>query len=512
MAKKGRRQAAVTSKTLVLNGGLNYAQSVANIADNELSRAANMIYDPDTDQLMARPGTNCVTAEALGYSIQIGYFYVKDSTTSFHIAASNGKLYYLVGDAYVEIGSLNDTTTVPSFVTFNSKLIIADGGTHLHTWAGTGGLSELATSPAADALAVIKNRLVANHVSEDDSVYLSKTNDETDWNTAGSAVGLKAGFGDLLRVNAFGVYGDDLIISKVGEASKRMYRLNVADPSTTSWYVASLSFNNAASSATTMVGAWNNVYFVDTDGFKTLKGVTEYGDLQIDRIGSKVNPIFTSTSTCNYVSYVPTYNSVWFNVLDRVFCYTERYNSAQNSIIANSTQKNVAFTDLFFKWGRPTSVYEADDVVYITGLNGHLYQLDETVATDETSPGVRVNYTCGVKTKTFSYFDDIILRKIQWYLRPKKAGTGVINLCWSENDKVQLKNFTILGSGELLYSATEYLNDATGYLYEVGASAWTEETRNRYRGTDIAFEIEITSGRCGVEWCKFELAELEGGE
>ena len=67
-------------------------------------------------------------------------------------------------------------------------------------------------------------------------------------------------------------------------------------------------------------------------------------------------------------------------------------------------------------------------------------------------------------------------------------------------------------AGELLYDANEYLYGATGFLYEVGVEAWTEETRNRYRGTDIAFEIELNTGRCGVEWCKFEMAELEGGE
>jgi hypothetical protein len=190
-----------------------------------------------------------------------------------------------------------------------------------------------------------------------------------------------------------------------------------------------------------------------------------------------------------------------------VFCYTERYNTVTGGI-----QKITAFTDLYFKWGRVTSVYEGDGVVYLTGLDGYLRKLDETTTTDEVTPSVYQAYTCAVKTKTFSYFDDIILRKIQWYLRPKSAGTGVLNLCYTENDKVQLKQFTMNAAGELLYDANEYLYGATGFLYEVGVAAWTEETRNRYRGTDIAFEIELNTGRCGVEWCKFEMAELEGGE
>jgi len=508
MARKGRRQAAVTSKTLILNGGLNYAQSAANIADNELTRASNVIYDPDTDQLMARPGTDCITDTALAAAIDIGYYYVKDASTAFHVAASGGVLYYLDGTTYTAIATLHDVTVVPSFATFNSKLIVADGSANLSYWDGTivsPTLTAIATSPAATALAVINNRLVANADDEDDSVYLSKTNDETDWDTAGSAIGLKAGFGDLLKVNAFGVYGDDLVISKVGDASKRLYRLNVSSPTTSEWYIKSLSFNNAAKSANTMVGAWNNIFFVDDDGFKTLKGVQEYGDLQVDRIGQKINTVFTSSITCNYVTYIPSYNSVMFNVSDRVFCYTERYDPQSGNRIP-------AFTDLYFKWGRPTSIYEGDGVVYLTGYNGHLYKLDETLGTDETVPSTTANYTCSVKTKSFSFFDDIMLRKVQFYMRPKKAGTGNINLCYTESDKILLKTFTVLGSGELLYSATEYLAAATGYVYEVGAAAWTEESRNRYRGTELAFEIEVTTGRSGIEWCKFELAELEGGE
>jgi hypothetical protein len=503
MARKGRRQAAVTSKNLVMNGGLNYAQSPANIADNELTRAANMIYDPDTDQLMARPGCSIVTSVPLTGGITSAYYYVKDSTTAYHIAACGDKLYYLDGTTYSAIGTIESGSS-PSFVTFNSKLLIADGGTGIKTWDGTT-YSAITTSPNASSLTVIKNRVVANAVDEDDSVYMSKTNDETDWDTTSSAIGLKAGFGDLLSVNAFGVYNDDLIVSKTGDASKRLYRVNVGSSTTSEWYVSSLSYNNAATSANTMVGAWNNIFFIDTDGFKTLKGIQEYGDLEVDRIGNKINTVFTSTANLNFVAYLPTYNSVWFNVSDRVFCYTERYDPNGGSLKTGA--RVPAFTDLFFAFGRVNVAYEANDIVYLCGNNGHLYKLDELLSLDNGS-----NYICAVKTKTFSYFDDIMLRKIQWYLRPKLAGTGVLNLCYSENDKVQLKSFSFVSSGTLLYDSTGYLDAANEYIYEAGMAPWTEETRNRYRGTDIAFEVEMYTGRAGVEWCKAEIAELEGGE
>jgi len=456
---------------------------------------------------MSRPGTSCQTATALGDPILKGYYYVKDANTAYHICAAGGKLYYLSGaglDAWTEIGDLADSTTTPSFITFNSKLLIADGGADIKYWDGSI-FGTITSSPQATALAVIKNRVVANATDEPDSVYLSKTNDETNWDTSGSAVGLKAGFGDMLSVNAFGVYGDDLIISKVGANSKRLYRLNVADATTTNWYVASLSENNSSQNANTMISAWNNVFFVDSNGFKSIKGVTQYGDLQIDLVGRKINTVLAQTNICDGMAYIPTYNAIWFNIGDRVFCYTERYSAEAGTAIP-------AFTDINFAWNRCTSIYEANDIVYLTGYDGYLHRLDESLATDETDPSTAVSYISAVRTKTFTFFTDAILRKIQAYLRPKAVGAGHIQVCYAENDKVILKSFLTTAEGEYLYDATGYLNDATGYLYDTGTSPWVEATRQRYRNYEMAFEVELTSGRVGVEWIKAEIASLEGGE
>lgn len=510
MPRKSSKQAGVQSITMNLNGGLNYAQSPANIADNELKRAMNFIYDPETDQLMTRPGSSCQTASALSDPILQGYYYVKDSTTAYHICASGGKLYYLSGaglDEWTEIGSLADSSTRPSFLTFNGHLLIADGGTGIKYWDGST-YNTIADSPNASALSVIGNRVVANAVDEPDSVYLSAPNDAESadaWDTTKSAVGLKAGYGDLLAVNAFGVFKSDLIISKVGSNSKRLYRLNVEDATTTNWFVESLSENNASQTAHTMLSAWNNVFFIDTNGFKSLKGVQEYGDLQVDAVGRKINTIFAQSYNADGMAYIPSYNAIWFNIGDRVFCYTERHDPT-------SGKNNPAFTNLLFNWGRCTSIYEADDVVYLTGYNGYLYKLDEELDTDETEPDVTSSYISTVRGKTLSFFADGVLRKLEFYLKPKSVGDGILYVCRSENDKVLLKSFSTVAEGQYVYDATDYLNDATGFLYDLGTSSWNESTRNRFRGTEMAFEIELSSGRCGVEWCKAEIALLEGGE
>lgn len=509
--RRSSKQQTVQQVSLQLSGGVNWAQSPANIADNELTRAQNFIYDPETDYLVSRPGTTCQTAAVCdgANAILRGYYYEKSSSVAYHVAACNGNLYYLSGaglDAWTAIGALTDATTTPAFLTFNNKLLIADGGTAIRTWDGST-YATLAGSPAASVLSMIRNRVVCNAVDEPDSVYLSGPNDETDWTTTapGAAIGLKAGFGDMLQVNAFSVFGDDLIVSKKGDREKRLYRVNVADATPTNWYVSDLSQNNAAVNAHVMLGAWNNVYFLDSNGFKSIRGTADYGDLQADAIGRKINTLFTPTTVFGFLTYVPSLNVIWFGISDRVICYTERNDPTTGSRVP-------AFTNLTFGWGRCTSVYEAGDDVYMTGVDGYLHKLDDSVSTDETAPGVTVAIPFAVRTKTNAFFVDGVVRKMQWYLKPKNAGTAVIYVVDADGDKHTLTSFDLPAEGEYLYDATGYLDDATGYLYDTGTLAWVETTRNRFRADSMAFELELTSGRCGVEWVKAEIALLEGGE
>lgn len=527
---RASKHSAVSQVKMLLNGGLNYANSPSSIADNELVLATNMIYDPETDCLITRPGTSCVAAsQALslqiltedgkrivtensdplggeeGHPILSLYYYEKSTSVAYLVCAYNGKLYYLSGSVWEEIGDLTDTTTVPSFLTFNSKLLIADGGTHIRTWDGTT-YTTLGTSPQATALKVIKNRVVANATDEPDSVYLSTPNDETGWDTAGTAVGLKAGFGDNMAVNGFAVFGDDLIISKKGDSLKKIYRLNVADVTTTNWYIQELSSNNACQNPQTITEAWNNVFFVDSNGFKSLKGVQQYGDLQVDAIGRKINQLFASQTSCDFITYIPKYNAIWFGMGQRVFCYTERhgYNSEGASVALP------AFTNLLFKQGRIRSICQAGDTIYLAGDDGYLYELNESIATDENG-STEEYFTSSVRTKTVTTGADLILKKLQVYLKPKVAGLASINVV-SGDRVIQMKTVTLPTDGSYLYNATTYLASATQYLYDEGALPWTETTRGRVRSIEMAYELNVSSGRVGVEWFKADIASLEGGE
>ena len=496
------QQGAVTPIQIKFDGGLNYSDSPTKIADNELCRALNVIYNSQTGTPETRPGTTCITATPLGSPILKVYYYEKSLIAKYLVCASGGKLYYLSGDAWVEIGALNDSTTVPSFLTFNSYLLIADGGTNLKKWEGTT-LSSLTDGLSATAIAEIGARVVINSESDPDLVTFSGIEDETMWDTAdltNPALGLRAGFGDNMMVNGFAVFGSDLLVSKRGDSEKRFYRINTADATPTNWQVARLTANNASQNPHTLVSAFNNVFFVDNNGFKSIKGVTEYGDLQIDMVGAKVNTQFGQTA-CDEVVYLPIFTAIWYLLSQRVYAYHRIYDADGNL--------RHAFTDMQFEQGRITSITQAGDIVYLAGYNGYLYKIDNTSAKDETAPDVFADYPCLVISKRFSMFGGGILRKTSLELKALDITgetSAYLRVNTVERDGILLKTISILSAAEALADATGDLADATEILGDMSGSAWVETTTNRVRGTSLQFQIDSQSGRFGLEGLQAEVA------
>jgi hypothetical protein len=187
-----------------------------------------------------------------------------------------------------------------------------------------------------------------------------------------------------------------------------------------------------------------------------------------------------------------------------VFCYTERNDPAVGSIVP-------AFTEIVFQWGRCTSVYQAGDDVYLTSYDGYLYKLDELLSTDEVTQGVTESYVASVRGKMFTFGGDGILRKLQYYITPKSVGTAIMSILTDASTSITVKTITLAADGQYLYDATGYLYDATQFLYDLGSSPVIETTRNRVRSDEMAFQLEVTTGRCGIEWCKAEIAFVEGG-
>jgi len=494
------QEGATTSISFRFDGGLNYSESPSNIADNELCRAYNIIYNASTGTPETRPGTTCVTAAALAHPIQKIFNYEKSAASKWLVCASYGKLYYLDVDAWVEIGNLTDTTTIPAFLTFNTYLLIADGGTNLKKWDGST-LTSLSDGLTATAIAEIGGRVVINSKVDPDLVTFSGMENETMWDTAdltNPAIGLRAGFGDNMMVNAFGVFGTDLIVSKRGDSEKRMYRISTAGVPT-EWTVSKLSSNNCAQNAHSIVGAFNNIFFVDTNGFKSIKGVTEYGDLQVESTGDRVNVAFKDTA-CREMTYIPMFSAIWYFAGDKIYAY-HRINDRP------------AFTELNFVQGQINSMIQIADKIYLAGENGYLYLMDGVSETDEAAPGVFSGYQTLMMSKRLAFPAGAIIKRttVAFKAVALVGGTStLIKSVSSEGTRIVLKNVTALVAAEELYDATEDLAVAVTPLANFAGTAWSEVSTNRVRGTTLQFQIDSANGRFGVENLTAELA-LVGG-
>jgi hypothetical protein len=297
-------------------------------------------------------------------------------------------------------------------------------------------------------------------------------------------------------------YGDDIIVFKRGDREKRIYRLNTADPTPANWYVSELSENNTAQNSLAMVTAFNNVFFVDTNGFKSIKGVTEYGDMQTDLIGGKVNPAFAGSAICDFCTYVPLYAAIWFGVSSRVYVY-HRIADADGSV-------QHAFTELIFQQGRICCLCQAGSTLYLGGYNGYLYKIDTGVSTDGTAPGVVEAFSSVLRTKQFPMFGEGILRKTEVYLKPVTSGTAILSAFNGPETSVNIKSVVLRGMGEELVGATGGLDAATTFLFDGGVQAWFETSYNRVRGRTLQFQFSVSSGRVGVQGLKAEIAPVAG--
>jgi len=497
------QQSQIRPLALNFSGGVNYAESPSQIADNELARAYNIIYNNQTGTPETRPGTTCVTSTALPAPIRKLYYYEKSSTESWLVCVSGLKLYSLnASKVWVEIGTnaIASTTVVPSFITFNNVMLIADGSTNLRKWDGST-LTVLADGLKAAAIGEIGARVVINSTDEPDLVTFSGVEDETMWDTAdltNPAIGLRCGFGDNMEVNGFATFLTDLVVSKRGDVDKMLYRIVTTEEPAT-WQVSKLNNNNCAQNAHSMVMAFNNIFFVDTNGFKSIKGVTEYGDLQTDNTGGKINSAWAER--VNYeLAYIPKYSAVWCLTESNIFAY-------------HNISGQPVFSELSFTQGVVRSAVQMEDDIYIAGDNGYLYVMDGVAETDEVTPAVFTPYTTLIITKRFNLFGGGLLRKTSVEFKPMQIGgnyPAYIRARFPDGSKTILKTINVLVAAQELYDANEDLNDAITLLGSISGSAWIENTNNRVRGTSIQWQIDSQSGRFGVETLQAEIALVTG--
>lgn len=469
--------------------GVDKSASAANIPDAALSRGYNVYYDPGTSKLSTRPGFKCATASALPSSIDsLHRFGGMAGATPFKfvMCVSAGKLYKLNGNAWDEVATLESSS--PQMVTFNSKLIIADGGAGLKAYDGTS-VTVLAGSPSKPtAVKEVNNRLVANSEDMPDYYFLSAAEQHDKWDAADGGFKIPAGYGDGLKVNGFATLHNKLVVSKASSDEKRLYGVTMAGD-VSAWSSIPLSAENAAVGPHAITSLGNAVYYVDTDGFARLVPTDVYGDVAVDETGAVMASEFR-----RFCRNAETVSLTWVPSLGALACIFKGGGLKEFHLF----NPRHGFTE----WEAAdfqgiNCVCESDGKIYLGGESGYLYEM-HTAGTDEVAPGDARELWGVVRFKLFES-----ARGKDLFLEPGAKvnvdyiTSGFYNLevyAGNAENKVLLQTFkTVSGSAQQeLYDADTSVVDAT---YGLDSSTTGQDVcRSKFRGKGLMFQIRTHSG------------------
>ncbi|WP_319583947.1 hypothetical protein [uncultured Pseudodesulfovibrio sp.] len=485
----GRREVPLIMQP---TGGWNASLHPSQIADNELSQAYNVVYDPSTGKLTTRQGLAVASTTALGDPITFLYPFVRKDSEGYLMAVAAGVLYHYDFSAgqWVTVASLNNSDT-PTMTTFNGKLVVADGAFGgLLTWDGSK-VDRLENSPQATIVFSARGRLVCNMVDDLDAVYMCGPEDETDWDTTdGGAVSIRAGFGDGMAVNGFAMVSGSLIVSKVARndgavVGKKLWRLNMAAP-VSSWAADDLSLSNAAIGPHCITGFGNNVYYIDSEGFEALAPTQAYGDIATDpSIGTKVNAVlgqFANLADEPMMVKLPSMAAVW-TLLTKTNGWSQIYTF---SPLGGFTEIGFG-TDIY-------AVAEFGGAVYLAGESGYLYKLQNR-AVDEIEPGVEKDVVSVARFKMITGPGDLLLTKVILQTNFEWSGTYNIEVYGSDEltrRLLQTVDF-VRGSGaDSLHDALYDLADANFPL--AGGRVENRECRAQFRNSGIMLQVRTMNG------------------
>ncbi len=491
MATRSSKHANLIPTHIIPTGGLNVALPGIAIADNELQTARNFIYSPTTGRLRVRPPVSCVTATPLASAITNLHYYVKNATTAFLVCScANNKNYYLNGsNAWVELGAIA-ANSIPSFLTFNNLVLWADGA-GLYSWDGITTsitITTITTALKPDAIYEMASRVVINDTADYDAVYFSGPEDETDWDTSGGdAIGLRAGYGDGLNVNAFSGFGTDLIVSKGGKG-KCFYRVSTVGTSS-DWTTEKLVNDTSANHNRMIAGLPNDIIYVDTNTVKSLAGVQEYGDIQVMNKGEKVNKeihaAYNSSASAYFVRNLPSLDMVFIGFGGTIYVYYPAFGT---------------FTTIIYGSETITSVIDADGTVYLGNSGGDLYKWDESATQDELIPSTDSDYTAVMKTKEFRFAGgEGIVRRIETSLETINSGVATLELVKTDGATKLLKTFTLDDSKTYLYDRTGDLYAWTEDLAEEGTGPLISTSRGSVRVYSFSLQFTVSSGACYID-------------
>lgn len=496
MGHKSSKHLSETLIKIVPTGGLNLVGAPSDINDNELRRAHNMVYSPETGKLRVRPGFRFWKwRPAINVYFQNLFWY---SSQDLIIGqASNHGIYTsppVSGGSWTQIATADGATT---FVEFNGNLIMADGDS-LRSWDGTT-IEVLADGIKPNAVIEMNGRLVINDTADKDAVWFSKPYDETGWDINDGAVFIRCGFGDGLYVNGLAAIGHDLIVSKEGHAQK-MYRVQTAGTSD-QWQLTKLIDRAACEAPLAIEALHSDILFLDRGKLKNISSVQQYGDLKLFSLGAKINTEMTKRwfegEESRFIRHIPSLDQVWMSYGKDIFIY---HMAAQ------------AFTTASLARQKITAVVNTTDSVVVAAETGHCYLVDPDMLEDELEEGVRTPYWGITRTKEFRFpMSEAIIKRIQMSFEAITEGNGMI--------EVVVSGGRSLGYLPVDYKAVKfYYGDAdmtygdmdTPYGLAGGAYDWVDNAWNRIRLPGFSIQFRSLLGRVGIEDINVRVAGVNG--
>lgn len=505
------------------------------------------------------------------------YFFEKGDGTSWLVSVSGGVLYRLNSDSsnlqyWDAVGDLESDITIPSFLTFNNRLLIADGGMKIKAWGGGDAWSDsyvaayvdaqnltldddqtdvffagqslrldcgtdgvlygtaktveyssstekttialydsvsitvniaqvafaefttLPNSPMyATSLAEIGSRVVCNSggAGELDAVYFSAAEDEETWDTSADGVGMRAGFGDGMRVNALGVIGTDLLVFKGGTKGRRTYRI-ACNGTASDWYDQLLTSNATATTPGAIEEVIGDVWFADDTGLKAISQVQTYGDLGLAMAGQPIDRGLAGKSV-REMTYLPSLGIMTILI------------EGSNDIYVYHPH-NKAFTTWDFGV-RINSICEGGGKVYLAASNGYLYRIGID-GLDELVPGTTTAVAARAEGRQYTMPADGLIRKTRVVYDELSPATGTVEVGTEKGPtEVTIGNITPIDT-RMLVDATDQLATASNSLARTQRGYI--DFRSRVRSGIFSFSVSISEGRIRLNGLTFDVATVDG--
>ncbi len=572
MARRSTKHVNVQSVQLQFSGGLNIADSPTAINDNQLTQAVNVWYNGGESVLSVRPGLRHVINPPTGTSILKLHWYAKTTTESYLVAAmDDGNLYFLddANDEWVKIASLYTSAVVPFMITFNNRLIVADGGTNLHYWTGRRPVSS-STSLEIEATekTIVLNESMPLSEGESISIYKSEYyymvgtvtsyTDETktlvidvtdvqgsgtwdDWTvtvyvpiTGSPQSTALAEIGGRLAANSASDL-DAVLFSAVEDEEN--WDTNDGAAMFRAGYGDGLIVKGLAVFGSDMIvfkggPAGKRIFRIATGGSSVdnwsisqlSSNLTAVSQHAIEFAGNNI--FFGSETGVMDIAGVQQYGDLQTGVAGRMINTLFNGKEVQEMrllpsigvmfVLISGDYRVLAYhphmgtwTTLNFGQRFMLTCCDAGGAIYIAGNNTALYRMAPLEDQDELEHGVYEDYTCLVRTKLFSFDAEVIIRKARLYSEAISDGTGEFGFTGRDAlDSVTLLSWAPQSGAELLYDANGYLNEANNKL---GAQTIDYQiSRARARDQAIAFQIKTTSGRIKLRQATVELASVNG--